>query len=545
MVTPGSRTRLFDRYELLEPLGRGGMGVVWLADDTVLQRKVAMKEVNVPADLDPDEAEAMRARVMREARAAGRLNHPNVTTIYDVVRDDSRTLIVMEYVDAPTLTEVVTREGPLPAASAARIGLALLSALEAAHAQGIVHRDLKPGNVMVPAAGNVKLADFGVAAVQGDPKITMTGLIVGSPSFMSPEQAQERHATAATDLWGLGATLYYAVEGVPPFDRGAAIPTLTAVAREPPRMVSRGTALEPLLLRLLQKDPADRPTLGEVRAELVTAVDAGTPTVDAGVATVAGTPTLVEGDHPETDDGDEPWVDEDEHWVTETARRRRGAWPVLLVAAALLVVAWFVLPRFLGGGETPNDRQDTTEQNDRDKQRDTTELEDRDSQPEESAADEEQPRQGGEVEVPADWVGHDVADTGSTVAYPAEWSVQQRDDTTADIRDPQGGRYLRVQYTDSPKDDAVADWEQQSQSFGTRHDDYTEIAIEPFDYPGADTSALWEYTYSDGGAQLHAYNLAIVIGGRGYALNFQTRENRWEESQDLWQQFVAGFDPAL
>src|SRR5688500_9128456 len=136
MVSPGSqRTRLLDRYDLLEPLGRGGMGVVWLANGTTLQRQVAIKEVNVPADIDTSEAEARRARVMREARAVARLNHANVTTIYDVARDGNRTWIVMEYVAAPTLTEIVTREGPLSPARAAEVGLAVLAALEAAHAQ--------------------------------------------------------------------------------------------------------------------------------------------------------------------------------------------------------------------------------------------------------------------------------------------------------------------------------------------------------------------------------------------------------------------------
>ncbi|MDP9406015.1 MAG: serine/threonine protein kinase, partial [Actinomycetota bacterium] len=257
--------RIADRYELRNPLGRGGMGVVWLAEDTTLQRRVAVKEVAFLAALDAREREAGRARVMREARAAARLNHPNVTAVYDVVQDEGRAWIVMELVDAPTLADLVARDGPLDPPRAAAIGLAVLDALEAAHAEGIVHRDVKPGNVMVAASGRVKLTDFGVAAVQGDPKITMTGLIVGSPSYMAPEQAREGEATPATDLWGLGATLYYAVEATPPFDRGHTMATLNAVVHEPPRPPTRAGALAPVVSRLLAKDPGLRPAGRELR----------------------------------------------------------------------------------------------------------------------------------------------------------------------------------------------------------------------------------------------------------------------------------------
>ena len=531
------------------------MGVVWLADDNVLQRRVAVKEVEFPPGVPPEEVESLRERVLREARAAGRLNHPNVTTIFDVVRDEGTTWIVMEYVDAPTLTDYVAAEGPLTPARAAEVGLGVLSALEAAHDAGIVHRDVKPGNVMVPSVGHVKLADFGVAVIQGDSKLTLTGLIIGSPSYMAPEQAQEGVSTAASDMWGLGATLYYAVEGEPPFDRGAAIPTLTAVTYDPPRTMERAGALAPIIERLLAKDPADRPTAGELEVVLREVVAGNEQPTAPPTALLDGAPAATV---PMTSTTAPPPIEEavDDGWQREGpayGQRRRSAWPWVVTAALLLLGAVLVLPRLLdddpGAGEVA--QQQPAEQGeaageDADANQDAAGEEPAAEEPaaEEPAAEEPAAEEPPAAEVPEDWASFSVADTGSSVAHPAEWDAQARSETATDLIDPAGGRYLRVDYTETPGDDAVADWEQQSDSFAGSHADYSEIAIEPYDYPGAETAALWEYTYSEGGAQLHAYNLAIVIGGRGYALNFQTREDQWESSQQLWEQIVAGFAPA-
>ena len=548
MTQPSQRV-VQDRYELLEPLGRGGMGVVWLAQDSVLQRKVAVKEVEIPPGVPADEIENLRARVMREARAAGRLNHPNVTTIFDVVNEGDTTWIVMEYVAAPTLTEIVSSNGPLSVQRAAAIGLGVLSALEAAHSAGIIHRDVKPGNVMVSDEGAVKLADFGVAAVQGDPKITMTGLIIGSPSYMAPEQAQEGVSTAASDIWGLGTTLYFAVEGRPAFDKGAAIPTLAAVSYEPPAPMSRAGALQPVLDRMLEKDPDRRPAAAELRSLLQDVAGAAEPTA------VAAAPTTIYLDEP-TAGAVAPEPAADEHWDDEPyeLERRRSAWPWVLAALLLLGLAALTLPSLLDAGdETPVADADAPAEEPADEaaggkqaKGDEPAAKDQPAQEEPAADRDPEPTAAAEPagSVPGDWAEFSVGDTGSTVAHPQDWSLVERSATATDITDPQGGRYLRVDYTESPGDDAVEDWQRQSDSFADTHDDYEEIAITPYEYEGADTAGLWEYTYSDGGAELHAYNLAIVIGGRGYALNFQTRENQWADSQELWEQFVAGFEPA-
>jgi eukaryotic-like serine/threonine-protein kinase len=268
MSEPAADRLIANRYALSAPLGRGGMGVVWRAQDAVLGREVAIKEVVFPATMPEQERGPARARVMREARAAARLNHPAAVTLYDVVQDQGGTFIVMELVSAPTLAELVREQGPLPVERVAEIGAQVAGALEAAHAAGIVHRDVKPGNVMVPEAGTAKLADFGIASLQGDPQLTSTGLVIGSPAYMAPEQAKGEASGPPADFWALGGTMFYAVEGEPPFDRGTSIATLAAVVNDPPRHPRRAGPLTSLLTALLDKDPTSRPTGPKVRAWL-------------------------------------------------------------------------------------------------------------------------------------------------------------------------------------------------------------------------------------------------------------------------------------
>ncbi|MDQ3306547.1 MAG: serine/threonine protein kinase, partial [Actinomycetota bacterium] len=257
-----------DRYRLGPTLGAGGMGRVWEATDTVLQRSVAIKAVDLPPHLEDDDRESLRARVMREARAAARIDHPSSVRVFDVLEDHGRLHVVMELVRAPTLEAVVAAEGPLAPERVARLGLGVLGALEAAHAAGIVHRDVKPANVMMLDEGGVKLADFGIASVKDDTRITAAGLVLGTPSYMAPEQAAGRPTGTPADLWGLGALLYFAVEGVSPFERGEALPTLNAVLHDQPRPMERANGLAPALTALLAKEPEGRATASQCRHAL-------------------------------------------------------------------------------------------------------------------------------------------------------------------------------------------------------------------------------------------------------------------------------------
>src|SRR3954471_8537338 len=254
------------RYRLHTPLGRGGMGVVWAAEDELLQRPVAIKEVRFPSTIDDDEREMLRERTMREARTAARIDHPCAVRVFDVCEDDQQPFIVMERLVGRTLSDVIKNDGPLAPARAAEVGLCLLDAVEAAHAAGIVHRDVKPGNVIVGDDGRVTLTDFGIASTAGDSSTTSTGLLVGSPAYIAPERARGGPPEPPSDLWSLGATLYTAVEGHPPFDRPDAVATLAAVVTEPhtPCSRARGELVQTIDL-LLDKDPAGRPSPEEIR----------------------------------------------------------------------------------------------------------------------------------------------------------------------------------------------------------------------------------------------------------------------------------------
>ncbi|WP_436770949.1 protein kinase domain-containing protein [Yinghuangia sp. YIM S09857] len=257
-----SERLLAERFELHHELGRGGMGVVWHATDTVLGRSVAVKCLHAPTiQGDP----AIREVLVREARAAARLNHPGAVTVHDVVRDGADVYIVMEYVPAPTLAAVVDAHGPLSADRVAAIGRRLAEVVGAAHALGIVHRDIKPENVMLLPGDRVKLTDFGIARRLDDGP--WTGTVVGTPAYMAPEQIRGR-PEPASDLWALGATLFHAVEGAGPFAADGLAALVAAVVTEPvPPAPHAGDHLGPVIEALLVKDPAARPDAdGVVRA---------------------------------------------------------------------------------------------------------------------------------------------------------------------------------------------------------------------------------------------------------------------------------------
>ncbi|OLT38285.1 hypothetical protein BJF79_27505 [Actinomadura sp. CNU-125] len=273
---------LAGRYRRLELIGRGGMGSVWRAHDADLDREVAVKELRVPEQVGEDERAVWFARMEREARAAARLRHPGIVTVHDrVVGEDGRPWIVMELVQGRSLDRVLADEGVLPARRVAAIGLAMLDALSAAHAQGIVHRDVKPANVLLEDE-RVVLTDFGIAAVEGDATLTRSGAVLGTPAYMSPEQVQGGPVTPASDLWSLGATLYAAVEGRPPFTAPTHGALFVAIATREPDPPGCGGPLGQVLTELLRKVPAERPSPARVRELLGAVAGRDVPAVDAG-----------------------------------------------------------------------------------------------------------------------------------------------------------------------------------------------------------------------------------------------------------------------
>ncbi|MBM7775844.1 serine/threonine protein kinase [Actinokineospora baliensis] len=265
------------RYAILNELGRGGMGVVWLAEDRMIGRHVAIKELHLPDGVPGNERAVFEERVLREARTAGRLNDPAVVTVFDVVQEAGATYIVMELIQAPTLSDIVRERGPLPAAQVAKLAEQLLSALEAAHQAGIVHRDVKPSNIMLAANGRAKLTDFGIAQSLDDPRLTSSGMLIGSPTYMAPERIRGEEAGASSDLWALGAVLFYAIEGYNPFERPTTAATMHAILAEVPHLTRAQGALASVISGLMIGTPAARLTSAQVHG-LLTYVPTGPAT---------------------------------------------------------------------------------------------------------------------------------------------------------------------------------------------------------------------------------------------------------------------------
>lgn len=253
------------RYELVREIGRGGMGAVHLARDQVLGREVAVKRIGMlPGTEDPD-----LARAEREARIAAMLHHPNVVSVFDLVEEDDRHWLVMEYVPGVSLAQRIREHGPLDHATAAAVMAQVADALVAAHAAGITHRDVKPSNVLLTEDDTPKLGDFGIARKEADPSLTQTGLVTGSPAYLAPEVASGSPAGPAADVWSLGATLFHVLSGKPPYDVGDNVMggLYKIVNEEPPRL-AEANAFDDLLRHTMARDPAQRWPMGMVRDRL-------------------------------------------------------------------------------------------------------------------------------------------------------------------------------------------------------------------------------------------------------------------------------------
>ncbi|MCU1375934.1 MAG: Serine/threonine protein kinase [Actinomycetia bacterium] len=489
------------RYRLERSLGAGGMGQVWLAEDVLLGRPVAVKVVDLRRHVDE---EALRARVMREARAAARIDDPGSVRIFDVVDAGHAVYLVMELVEAPTLSDVVTTDGPLDVRAVARLGLDVLGALAAAHRAGIVHRDVKPNNVMVLPDGRAKLADFGIASVKDDPAITSTGMVLGTPKYMSPEQARGERAGAASDLWGLGALLYFAVEGQPPFDRGDMLPTLNAVLHDEPRPLRRASGLAPVIGALLTKDPMGRPSAEQAR-RLLEGVAAGAP--PTSVLPAVREERAIVAPRP-----DRP---ADRRWLAAVAA---------VAVVALTAAVGIALTRADGQGAAatgPSTTSTTAAAST------TTTTAPRTTTTAAPAAVE---RPGG---VPSDWIAYQG--DGWSIWRPADWTTAPGPAGSVDLTSPDRD-YLRIDTVDQPSDDARAGWEAAEPGFEARHTDYQRIRIDDVDYQGR-PAAIWEFTFEG----QHAADLGFREGNRGYALNLVTGADRWDDLAEVWQAFQDGF----
>jgi len=568
------------RYRLLSRLGQGGMGIVWQAEDEVLRRPVAVKELFFPPNLSENEQAVLRERTMREARMAARIDHPAAVRVYDVVEDADRPCIVMELIQGRTLGEVVAQDGPLTPVRGASVGLSVLDALEAAHAAGIVHRDVKPGNVLLRSDGRVTLTDFGIATSSGDSTLTSAGLLLGSPAYIAPERARGLDPGPASDLWSLGATLFTAVEGRPPFDHGEALATMLAVVSDDHEPFRAAGPIAPVISRLLAKEPAERPTAAEARAELAhvaslegkvagaaaavaaraarpepAAVEGGGHTralalpvleaaqagaVEAGAA-AAGSPapgptptsaprTSPPPTSPATGPAAGPGRAGPPGRPDGSRRTNRALLPLLAAAAAVVAIAAFVLLRPHSGASGTGTAAPAA------------------SGPAASASPAGTAASAGTAGggVPANWTTYKDP-LGWSIKMPPGWTaapINVRGQSLTQLTDPtETSTYLRVQRQGAPSTSPRAEWQSFAPDFAATVANYRQIKIvDVSDYRGY-RSADWEFTFDAGGTTLHAIDRMAVTPNGTYALLYQTRATKFAGAQDQISAFLASFQP--
>jgi serine/threonine protein kinase len=359
--------RVGHRYRLDERIGAGAMGAVWRATDELLNRTVAVKELLAaaapPTAAGIDALEESRQRILREGRIGARLQHPHVISMFDVVVHEDRPWLVMEYLPSRSLAQVLGEKGPLPPQEVADIGRQVADGLAAAHVAGVTHRDVKPGNVLIADDGRVKLTDFGVSRAVDDVQLTRTGMIAGTPAFLSPEVARGLTPTAASDVFALGATLYAAVEGIPPFgldDNAYAL--LHKVATEQVRRPKQEGPVIDVIMRLLSREPEDRPSAAQAR-EALAAAGTGRETGFAPLASTAPPPPMSAAvDVPPAPRAQPPTLSDLKRPAPER-RRRNGRVPLLLGVLAVLALGAGITAAILTGdtgGQTPTAQPATT-----------------------------------------------------------------------------------------------------------------------------------------------------------------------------------------
>ena len=514
--------RLLDgRYRLSEVIGHGGMGVVWRARDELLDRDVAAKEVIWPASLTEHERQTACRRATREAQTAARLNHHNVIRIYDIVEEDDHPWIVMELLPYRSLRDIVRDEGPLSPAEAATVGLGILAALRAAHAEGIAHRDVKPANVLIGPEDRVVLTDFGIARPADTTTLTTAGVLIGSPSYIAPERARGGPSGAPGDLWGLGASLYAAVEGHPPFEREHALAVLTAVVADDPEPATRAGPLWPVISGLLRKNPDER--LGAAETDqLLRRIAAPAPAAADAVPA-------------------EPAPAEPAHAEPVRSGRPRAA---VLGVAALAVLAAAAIAVALVLTSSPQ-RQAASPRSGSGPSASASQHPSGGSTSHSSSSSPATATPGpGNGALPAGFYRF-TNSTGFSIGVPDGWQVSHVGHYVY-ITDPDnGGIFLLIDQSDNPKPDPLADWEQQQASRESSYPDYHLVRLESVNYPQAEKAADWEFTYDKNGVPVHVLNRNVLANARhAYALYWSTPESDWNAYFRYFQAFAATFRPA-
>ncbi|MGP2437355.1 serine/threonine-protein kinase [Streptomyces sp. JW3] len=465
------------------------MGRVWRAADEILDRPVAVKEMRMDG-IDAEDAPTRRERVLREARATARIDHPHVVRVYDVVEEADRLWIVMELVVGRSLEQIMAEEGPLSPRESARIGLGLVAALRQVHARGVLHRDIKPGNVLVESAGGrVVLTDFGIAAIQDAKALTMVGMLVGSPDYMAPERVSGRPQGPPSDIWSLGATLCAALAGRSPFARGTTLATLHAVLYEEPELPPAAGPLTPLLAALLEKEPAGRPGLTDIESALrPVASPPHTPTVRVTEPT---TPPLPDEREPPP----APPPANPPHSPRSTPRSRLRPRTALLTAAAAVLTAGAVTAALLAtnaggdGGQAGATASATAS--------DSETVEGTSRPP--SLPPGARQEAGGFAWAPPDGWRRDVK-TGSEVHYTAP-----------------DGRQELVAKSALARGDLLETW-QTSERNAHQGEHYRKIRLARTTFR-AHPAVIWEYTFTLEDVPWHARLLGFTADGKSYQVN--------------------------
>ncbi len=581
MSAPETERLLADRYRLRAVIGRGGMGAVWRARDEMLNRDVEVKEIIWPPGMDEAERDTVRRRAVREAQMLARLRHPNVVGVYDIFEEDGRPAIVMELVPFRSLRDTVRDDGPLPPARVARIGLGVLTGLRAAHQAGVVHRDVKPDNILLGPEDRIVLTDFGIAKAVDSPALTTSGILIGSPSYLAPERARGGPGDAAADLWGLGASLYWAVEGRPPFERPGVLASLTAVVSEEPEPPQHAGPLAPVIDGLLRKDPGTRLGAADAERMLRDILDQDIPVRTAPVIgpTVALGPAPDTGPAPASEPAPSaPEADTESFPPVAAAqapaaaavpdvagspdraaapvphgpppvrrrgpRRARGLWAALTAVFAIAAITTAVTWDASGTGHP------------------TATTSARSSVPASASASAPGPAastppsatsapasspgaSGGAASAVPSGYYRFTNSTGFSIGVPAGWQIQHVGHYVY-IRDPaNSGIFLLIDQSDQPKPDPLADWQEQAAARQSSYPGYRLIRLAAVSYPQAEKAADWQFTYDRDGVEVEVLNRNVLANAQhAYALYWSTPVSDWNAYYHYFQVFAATFRPA-
>ncbi|MFJ1745613.1 protein kinase [Streptomyces sp. NPDC088116] len=598
---------LAGRYRLGGVLGRGGMGTVWRALDETLGRTVAVKELRFPSSIDDDEKRRLITRTLREAKAIARIRNNGAVTVFDVVDEDDRPWIVMELVEGKSLAEAIREDGVLTPRRAAEVGLAILDVLRSAHREGILHRDVKPSNVLIAEDGRVVLTDFGIAQVEGDPSVTSTGMLVGAPSYISPERARGHKPGPAADLWSLGGLLYASVEGCPPYDKGSAIATLTAVMTEPVDPPKNAGALEEVIYGLLAKEPEQRLDDAGARALLEDIIAAPEREPEPGPDATRVVPLPPVPESAASDSGADRVrgaLRTARNAATAKSEARAGAYPasagsprpvpsrasltdvvprrtlvIIAVVAALALISTVLIVALSGDDSsgTSGKGQGTTGAS---TSADASSGAETKADGEGQGADSGRSTADGGKKEESAKSGGPSGDSGSGSEDAEDSGDEKDDDGTPEgydkISDDQfrfsmampeefhrtgiagrnsGGIFsadggfprVQVDFGSSPSDDAVAAWKAAAPTVGASSSNYKLRGIKKVDYNGYPTVADWEFERDQSGQRVRVLNRGFKVdGNRGYSIMISCKASEWDSSEceTLRRTAFATFEPA-